>query len=84
VPCSGARRQNKALDEVSAAILGGVAAENAGGQWQLDNRSSALENLYDKGAVKPPQPQLSTALPCWTKPLSRQTTIPPPIAEKNY
>jgi len=28
VPCSGARRQNKALDEVSAAILGGVAAEN--------------------------------------------------------
>jgi uncharacterized membrane-anchored protein len=29
VPCSGARRQNKVLDEVSAAILGGVAAENA-------------------------------------------------------
>ncbi len=29
VACSGARRQNKALDEVSAAILGGVAAENA-------------------------------------------------------
>ncbi len=28
VACSGARRQNKALDEVSAAILGGVAAEN--------------------------------------------------------
>ncbi|MCK4817651.1 hypothetical protein KA005_17915, partial [bacterium] len=28
VPCSGARRQNKVLDEVSAAILGGVAAEN--------------------------------------------------------
>jgi hypothetical protein len=28
VPCSGARRQNKALDEVSAAILGGIAAEN--------------------------------------------------------
>ena len=27
-PCSGARRQNKVLDEVSAAILGGVAAEN--------------------------------------------------------
>ena len=26
---SGARRQNKALDEVSAAILGGEAAENA-------------------------------------------------------
>jgi len=28
VPCSGARRQNKVLDEVSAAILGGEAAEN--------------------------------------------------------
>ncbi|PXF56283.1 MAG: hypothetical protein C4B58_14085 [Deltaproteobacteria bacterium] len=28
VPCSGARRQNKVLDGVSAAILGGVAAEN--------------------------------------------------------
>jgi hypothetical protein len=28
VPCSGARRQNKVLDEVSAAILGGIAAEN--------------------------------------------------------
>jgi hypothetical protein len=28
VPCSGARRQNKVLDKVSAAILGGVAAEN--------------------------------------------------------
>jgi hypothetical protein len=28
VPCSGARRQNKVLDEVSAAIHGGVAAEN--------------------------------------------------------
>jgi hypothetical protein len=28
VPCYGARRQNKVLDVVSAAILGGVAAEN--------------------------------------------------------
>jgi hypothetical protein len=28
VPFSGARRQNKVLDKVSAAILGGVAAEN--------------------------------------------------------
>ena len=28
VPCSGARRQNKVLDVVGAAILGGVAAEN--------------------------------------------------------
>jgi len=28
MPCSGARRQNKVLDEVSAAILGGVAAGN--------------------------------------------------------
>ena len=28
VPCSGARRQNKVLDEVSAAIHGGVAAVN--------------------------------------------------------
>jgi len=32
VPCSGARRQNKVLDEVSAAILGGVAAENVANQ----------------------------------------------------
>jgi len=29
VPCSGAERRDKVLDEVSAAILGGVAAENA-------------------------------------------------------
>jgi len=28
VPCSGARRQGKVLDEVSTAILGGAAAEN--------------------------------------------------------
>jgi len=28
VPCSGAERRDKVLDEVSAAILGGVAAEN--------------------------------------------------------
>ena len=28
VPCSGARRQDKALDEVSAAILGDAVAEN--------------------------------------------------------
>ena len=28
-PCSGAERRNKELDEVSTAILGGVAAENA-------------------------------------------------------
>jgi hypothetical protein len=28
VPCSGARRRNKALDEVSAAILGDAVAEN--------------------------------------------------------
>jgi len=28
VPCSGARRQGKALDEVSAAILGDAVAEN--------------------------------------------------------
>ena len=28
VPCSDATRQNKVLDEGSAAILGGVAAEN--------------------------------------------------------
>ena len=27
-PCSGAERRNKELDEVSTAILGGVAAEN--------------------------------------------------------
>jgi len=29
VPCSGARRRDKALDEVSAAILGDAVAENA-------------------------------------------------------
>ena len=28
VPCSGARRRDKALDEVSAAILGDAVAEN--------------------------------------------------------
>jgi len=28
VPCSGAERQCKVLDEVSTAILGGAAAEN--------------------------------------------------------
>ena len=28
VPCSGAERRGKVLDEVSTAILGGVAAEN--------------------------------------------------------
>jgi len=28
VPCSGAERRNKVLDEVSTAILGGEAAEN--------------------------------------------------------
>jgi len=28
VPCSGARRQDKTLDEVSAAILGDAVAEN--------------------------------------------------------
>ena len=34
VACSGARRQNKALDEVSAAILGGEAAENDPHNWK--------------------------------------------------
>ena len=29
VPCSGAERRDKVLDEVSTAILGGAAAENA-------------------------------------------------------
>ena len=28
VPCSGAKRRDKVLDEVSTAILGGAAAEN--------------------------------------------------------
>jgi len=28
VPCSGAERRSKVLDEVSTAILGGAAAEN--------------------------------------------------------
>jgi len=29
VPCSGVKRRSKVLDEVSTAILGGAAAENA-------------------------------------------------------
>ena len=33
VPCSGARRQGKVLDEVSTAIHGGAAAVNAWHEW---------------------------------------------------
>ena len=33
-PCSGAERRNKELDEVSTAILGGAAAENAANHVQ--------------------------------------------------
>ena len=44
VPCSGARRQNKVLDEVSAAILGGVAAENV----KLRGWATTTKN-YDNG-----------------------------------
>jgi len=36
VPCSGARRRDKALDEVSAAILGDAVAENAADQPRLE------------------------------------------------
>ena len=45
VPCSGARRQNKVLDEVSAAILGGVAAENVSVQRRAAQRTVRWNRL---------------------------------------
>jgi len=51
VPCSGARRQNKALDEVSAAILGGVAAENQLFYCFLHNIRKKYQLTRKKGIV---------------------------------
>jgi hypothetical protein len=50
VPCSGARRQNKVLDEVSAAILGGVAAENtilSGGAFSVHFKIIVRKIFHD-------------------------------------
>ncbi|MEW6186426.1 MAG: hypothetical protein AB1585_11895, partial [Thermodesulfobacteriota bacterium] len=41
VPCSGARRQDKTLDEVSAAILGDAVAENARHHQRSEAESGA-------------------------------------------
>jgi len=45
VPCSGAKRRSKVLDEVSTAILGGAAAENAANQPRSIFASAALALL---------------------------------------
>ena len=47
--CSGARRQNKVLDEVSAAIIGGVAAENA--KDELTQKPPNTLNLQKIGSA---------------------------------
>jgi len=39
---SGSRRQGQGLDEVSTAILGGAATENAPHQRQISERSGAI------------------------------------------
>jgi len=52
VPCSGAPRQNKVLDEVSTAILGGAAAENEKFTRREPNKAAAKGTFNSKVAMK--------------------------------
>ena len=69
VPCSGARRQNKVLDVVSAAILGGVAAENVLVTCRKGNENFdsgiTVQNSPNLAKPKAARPFRSGALAGW-------------------